>query len=85
MFAKSKQIGLVSLFVVLGATIGGCAESVGSEPASFPSQGRPVAFMNRTLPASEVFDERATSTNVQVASSSSALSEKRSARSASAR
>jgi hypothetical protein len=32
MFAKSKQIGLVSLLVVLGAMVGGCAESVGNEP-----------------------------------------------------
>ncbi len=47
MFAKSKQIGLVSLLLVLGAMMGGCAESVGSsEPASFPSftrTGGPLA------------------------------------------
>jgi hypothetical protein len=54
MFAKSKQIGLVSLFVVLAAAIGGCAESVSSEPASFPSQERPVAFLVRTTPVSEL-------------------------------
>ena len=50
MFAKSKQIGLVSLFVVLAAAIGGCAESVGNEPASFPSQQRSVAFSQRIVP-----------------------------------
>jgi hypothetical protein len=50
MFAKSKQIGLVSLFLVLGAMVGGCAESVGNEPASFASNQRPVAFLSRPTP-----------------------------------
>lgn len=48
MFAKSKQIGLVSLFVVVAAALGGCAESVGGEPASFPNEHRPVAFLTRS-------------------------------------
>jgi hypothetical protein len=72
MFAKSKQIGLVSLFVLLGATIGGCAESVGNEPASFPSQSRPVAFINRQLPTSELLDERMASEKVEAAATPSA-------------
>jgi hypothetical protein len=56
MFAKSKQIGLVSLFVVFAAAIGGCAESVGT-PASFPSEQRPVAFISRLPPAPTVTED----------------------------
>jgi len=47
MFAKSKQIGLVSLFVVVAAALGGCAESIGSEPASPPSMNRPSIALSR--------------------------------------
>jgi hypothetical protein len=57
MFAKSKQIGLVSLFLVLGAMVGGCAESVGNEPASFVSTSRPAAFLARTPPVPTVSEE----------------------------
>ena len=46
MFAKSKQIGLVSLFVVVAAALGGCAESVGNEPAS-PTANRPSIALSR--------------------------------------
>jgi hypothetical protein len=58
MFAKSTQIGLVSLFVVLTAAIGGCAESVGNEPASFPSEHRSVAFATRAPLPPQLSDER---------------------------
>jgi hypothetical protein len=57
MFAKSKQIGLVSILVVLGAMIGGCAESVGNEPASFANVSHPAAFLARTPPAPTVNEE----------------------------
>jgi len=56
MFAKSKQIGLVSLLVALGAMIGGCAESVGNEPASFASVSHPAALLARTPPVPTVSD-----------------------------
>ena len=49
MFAKSKQIGLVSLFVVLATALGGCAESVGNEPASVPSINRPTIALSRFI------------------------------------
>jgi hypothetical protein len=57
MFAKSKQIGFVSLFLVFAATVGGCAESIADAPASFPSQRRPVAFLVRTTPAIQVREQ----------------------------
>jgi hypothetical protein len=46
MFAKSKQIVLVSLFAVLATGLGGCAESVGNEPASF-AVNRPSIALSR--------------------------------------
>jgi hypothetical protein len=58
MFAKSIRIGLVSLFVVASTALGGCAESVGSEPASFPSEHRPVAFLSRQPVIPPVVEER---------------------------
>jgi hypothetical protein len=57
MFAKSKQVGLVSLFVVLATALGGCAESVSGTPASFPGEQRQVAFLSRTAPVPMVRDE----------------------------
>jgi hypothetical protein len=57
MFAKSKQIGLVSLFLVLGAMVGGCAESVGNEPASFPSVTHTPALFARTQPPPQASEE----------------------------
>jgi hypothetical protein len=57
MFAKSKQVGLVSLFVVVAAALGGCAESVGNTPATFVREPRPVAFLERTAPLPMVRDE----------------------------
>lgn len=57
MFAKSTQVGLVSLFVVLATALGGCAESVRSTPANFPAEQRPVAFLARTAPVPLVRDE----------------------------
>jgi hypothetical protein len=47
MFAKFNQIGLVSLFVVVAAALGGCAESVASEPASPTSLNRPSIALSR--------------------------------------
>ena len=58
MFAKSTRIGLVSLFVVAATALGGCAESVGSEPASFPSEHRSVAFLSRAPLFPQVREER---------------------------
>ena len=42
MFANSKfsRIGLVSVFAVLVAALGGCAESVDREPAGVPHEAR---------------------------------------------
>jgi hypothetical protein len=57
MFAKSKQIGLVSLLLVLGAMMGGCAESVGNEPASFPGASHTPALVARTQPPPQVSEE----------------------------
>jgi hypothetical protein len=59
MFAKSTQIGLVSLFVVLATALGGCAESVGSEPASAPLMSRPALELSRFSP--RVLDPEPTS------------------------
>jgi hypothetical protein len=50
MFAKSTQIGLVSLFVVLATALGGCAESIGSEPANAPIMTRPIVALSRYAP-----------------------------------
>ena len=69
MFAKSKQIGLVSLFVLFAAAIGGCAESVGNEPASFPSEQRPVAFISRVTPAPTVTEDHQVVTKVDAVAS----------------
>jgi len=62
MFAKSTQIGLVSLFVVLATALGGCAESVGNEPASAPTMSRPALELTRFSP--RVLEEQP---NVQIA------------------
>ena len=69
MFAKSKQVGLVSLFVVVAAALGGCAESVGDTPASFPSEHRPVAFLSRTAAVPMVRDEQ----NIQLGRTASLM------------
>jgi hypothetical protein len=47
MFAKSTQIGLVSLFAVLATALGGCAETVGNEPASYAASTRPTIALSR--------------------------------------
>ena len=65
MFAKSTRIGLVSLFVALATALGGCAESVGNEPASFPSEHRPVAFLSRGPIITPVMEDRAPATKVE--------------------
>jgi hypothetical protein len=65
MFAKSTRIGLVSLFVVAATALGGCAESVGSEPASFPSEHRSVAYLSRGPIITPVLEDRAPATRVE--------------------
>jgi hypothetical protein len=64
MFAKSTQIGLVSLFVVLATALGGCSESVGSVPANAPIMTRPALELSRFSP--RVLDTEGSS-NVQIA------------------
>jgi hypothetical protein len=54
MFAKSTQVALASLFLVLAAMAGGCAESSGDTPVNFPSQRRPVAFLVRSGPSTRL-------------------------------
>jgi hypothetical protein len=66
MFAKSTRIGLVSLFVVAASALGGCAESVGSAPASFPSEHRPVAYLTRQPVIPPVVEDRVPVAKVEV-------------------
>ncbi len=54
MFAKSKQIGLVSLFVVLATALGGCAESMGAAPANTESNRPLIALSRFEVPAPEL-------------------------------
>ena len=57
MFAKSSHLGLVALFVVLPAALGGCAQSLGREPAAVA--GRSVVFVaDVSSPPPPVTEER---------------------------
>jgi hypothetical protein len=56
MFAKSGQIGLVALFVVLPAALGGCAQSLGREPPAVAA--RSVAFVADVSSTPPVIEER---------------------------
>jgi hypothetical protein len=56
MFAKSTRLGLVALFVVLPATLGGCAQSLGREPAAVA--GRSVVVVADVSSTPPVTEER---------------------------